>query len=113
MLFSIANFAFLANRLSATLFNSSTVIFLLSEISATISSQIDFKNAVICALLSSLILLYKNGSTALLYFPCLITSIFTPVLSSKSLKNNISEAKPLKSTNPTGFIKIESATELK
>ena len=59
---------------------------------------------------ASLISFERKGSTALLYFPCRITSILTPVFSCKSLKNNTSEDNPLKSNTPTGFIKIESAT---
>ena len=40
-----------------------------TPISLIISDQMDFKKDVICSLLASLILLVKNGSTALLYFP--------------------------------------------
>ncbi len=68
-LFSLAKFAFLPNKLSAILFSFEVLIFLLFEISIISSSQIDFKNEVICSLLFSLILFAKYGSTALLYFP--------------------------------------------
>ena len=71
----------LARSPLAISFNLATETFLLFEISAVTEFQTEFNNSEICSLLASLILLSKKGSTALLYFPCRITSILTPVLS--------------------------------
>ena len=103
----------LARSPLAISFNFATEIFLLLEISSSIELQTEFNNDKVCSLLASLILLSKKGSTALLYFPWRMTSIFTPDFSCKSLKNINSADIPLKSKSPTGFMYIVFATEFK
>ena len=51
--------------------------------------QVEFRKAVICSRLASLISVAMNGSTADLYVPTLKISISTPIFFSKSLKKMV------------------------
>ena len=64
-----------------------------------------------CFLFSSLILLSRNGSTAALNLPCLMTSGLMPISSREFLKKVVVELIPSNETIPVGYTKTESATE--
>ena len=53
----------------------------------------------------------RNGSTAALNLPCLMTSGLMPISSREFLKKVVVELIPSSETIPVGYTKTESATE--